>query len=67
MRISVTILMLLMLTACESTAERTCAREGYADGTPEFRECVSERRVEGSVRMKEKAAGGGLQRRRVAR
>ena len=49
-----------MFAACQTTAEHTCAREGYNEGTPEFRECVAQQRAEGSMRMKEKAAEGGL-------
>ncbi len=57
MRIGITVWGLILLTACQSTFEVECASEGYQENTPEFRECVADRRMEKSVRMKRKAAG----------
>jgi hypothetical protein len=60
MRIAITFLSLLMLAACQTTAQHTCLREGYKEGTPEFRECVATQREEESMRMEKKAGEGGL-------
>ena len=57
MRIGITVWGLIVLTACQSTFKVDCAREGYKENTPEFRECVADRRMEESVRMKKRAAG----------
>lgn len=57
MRIGITVWGLIVLTACQSTFEVDCTREGYQENTPEFRECVATRRAEESIRMKRKAAG----------
>lgn len=51
---------MIILTACQSTFEVDCTREGYQQDTPEFRECVATRRAEESIRMKRKAAGEDL-------
>lgn len=49
---------LLVLTACQFTAERICSEEGYEQGTPEFTQCVADRRTQEAVRMQEEAARG---------
>lgn len=58
MRTAWGVLLVLSLTACQTTAELNCSREGYEEGTPEFRECVRTQRIEGSVRMKQEAGQG---------
>lgn len=63
MRRVILIVCATILSACQTTAESTCAGKGYARDSPEFRNCVAGERERGSVQMMEEAGEGGLRRR----
>ena len=63
MRIPILVISLFVLTACQTTAEVTCADKGYARDSPEFQRCVASEREAGSIQMMEEAGEGGLRRR----
>ena len=62
MKIVVSVLCLFMLTACQTTSQATCAKEGFKEGTPEFRDCVAKQRAIGAKEMSRQAGSGGLRR-----
>jgi hypothetical protein len=63
MRIPILTISLFLLTACQTTAEVTCADKGYERDSPEFQRCVAGEREAGSIQMMEEAGEGGLGRR----
>ena len=60
MRMAIIVLSSVVLAACQTTSQHFCQKEGFKEGTPEFRECVAKQRAIGAKRMKEKAGSGGL-------
>ncbi len=60
MRIVIVVLSFLILTACQTTSQSFCHREGFKEGTPEFQQCVAKQRAIGAKRMNEQAGSGGL-------
>ena len=60
MRIATSVLVLLMLAACQTTSQHFCAQEGFKEGTPEFRECVAKQRAIGAKEMNKRVGSGGL-------
>jgi len=63
MRITLWLISIILLAACQTTAESTCSGKGYAPDSPEFRNCVAAEREAGSIQMMEEAGEGGLRRR----
>ena len=60
MRIAMSVLSVLVLVACQTTSQSFCQREGFREGTPEFRECVAKQRAIGAKQMNKNAGSGGL-------
>lgn len=63
MRTTLLFIGIMLLAACQTTAESTCSGKGYAPDSSDFRNCVAAEREAGSIQMMEEAGEGGLRRR----
>ena len=66
MRIAIGMLSVVLLAGCQSTAHHECSRQGHAEGTPEFRQCVAAWRQKESKRLN-KQIGKPLDQQRMGR
>ncbi len=60
MRTALFLSCLILLAGCHTTSQETCFKEGFKEGTPEFRDCVEKQRAIGAKRMNKQAGSGGL-------